>query len=481
MNRAPATRSSARRLTVGALTLSVGEVVGKLGTLGMLGLMARQLGAADFGLFSLGLGLGLLLASVVTLGFDQRLVQLVGAEPESLDARLSALLTLRMALAITVVTVSAIVLMTLDEPAASREVIAVLVVAGCSDTLVEAFRTAANVRAVQVVPAAVLVVQRLLALGLVAWVLAEGHGVVAVAWAYCAASLGSLVVMAGVSRVVADVRPRAALVTRHHLGDFLRAVRVTGINDLVSMTLFRLDVVLLAVLAGEVAVGHYTAAYRLLETVLFVSWSLCRVVQPSLADTSAPIASRAGIVRACIVLVAGVYVPYTALLVVRGEDLMHLLFGAEFASAHVLWGLCLAPLAFGLAQVGATALLALRPDPAVLWASTAALATNVGLNLALIPAFGAVAAAVTTSLSYVVQAGVTVTALRRVMPVHSASRPLAVVALAAFVAAAVMLVPMAPLVAMAFGVGVYVLVWGVLTSVWDRPTLGFLRSLARPA
>lgn len=474
------TQTDARRMTRAGVTLSVGEVLGKLATLAMFGVLARALGVSEFGIFSLGIGLGALLSSVTTLGLDQRLVQLAGSDPASLSARLSSLLALRGALAIAVVAASAVVLPVLVDDPSVRHTALVLVVAGCADTFAEAFRSAASVRHVQTGPAVVLVVQRLLALGLVLLALTLGAGTTGAALAYLAASVAGVALMAATARRRADVRPGARAVSRAHTGEFVAAVRVTGLNDLVSMALFRLDVVLLAALAGTVAVGHYTAAYRLLETVLFVSWSVARVILPALADGTSDPAARSRTVSGALVVVSAIYLPYAALLLTRGEEIVRLLFGDDFGSSAVIMWLAGAPLFFGLAQVGIAALLALRPDPAVLAASSLALVVNVALNALLVPTWGAAAAAATTTLAYLVQALVLLRALHRTIPSRGVVRAAALSAGASVLAGLAMLAPVPLVPAALAGGAVYAVAWWLGTRRWDRPTLDLLRTVLAP-
>lgn len=473
--------ASAQRVTIGALTLSVGEVLGKLATLAVFSLIAHRLGAAPFGVFNVGLGVGLLLASAVTLGFDQRFVQLVGSEPDSLNARLSSLIALRMALALGVIAASTLVLFFIESNGTRRATVLVLIVAGCADALVEAFRTAANIRGLQSVAAGVLVAQRLLALAIVAVVLYANGGVLPVSVAYAAASVVSLVLMVGVLRATADVRPQRSLLSGAHMRDFLRAVPVTGLNDLVAMTLSRIDVVLLAVIAGDLAVGHYTAAYRLLETVLFISWSICRVIQPVLADRTTTLDERSRLLTGSLVMICVIYLPYAAVLLARGPEIVHLLFGNEFNADNVLYALAFAPVFFGLAQVGANALLARRPDPAVLRASAAALVLNVVLNIVFIPFYGATAAAVVTTLAYITQAVICLNAVRRVTPFGAMGRSLTVAILASLATAAVLLAPIPLIPALVAAAAVYVAGWLLLTSRWDRDMFTVVRGVVRPS
>ena len=466
-------------MTFGAAILSLGEILGKIATLVTLSLVAQRLGPAQFGVFNFGLGLGVLLAAGVTLGFDQRLVQLVGGDPGSLSARLSSLLALRSALSVLVLTVTLIVVEVLGGDPTRRVVVLVMVTCACVDATVEAFRTAANIRGVQVVPAAVLVLQRLTALVLVIVALNHGSGIVAVAAAYASASVFGLVLMALASRRMANICPRPRRVTSGHVRDFVCVVGITGANEVVSMALFRVDVVILALLAGDIAVGHYSAAYRLLETVLFVSWSVCRVVQPVLADTSGQGPTRRDVLGAASALLCAVYLPYSALLITRGGDVTALLFGPEFRTPELMYGLAFAPILFALAQLATTALLAVRPDPFVLVASLAAFGVNVVGNVAFVPAFGATAAAVMTSLSYGVQALACMHRAREV-GFHVRGVGVLIAVVASLVAAAVMTWAGPLWLALLAGGVVYLSLWLVLTRRWDAEGMVFVRSVVKP-
>lgn len=474
---APAvTTTDARRMSRASLALAAGEIVGKLATLALFSLMARALGVGEFGVFSFGLGAGLLLSSAVTLGFDQRLVQLAGGDPHSLSQRLSTLLALRGLLTLVVVGVTAAALPFLTDEPGRRTIVLVMVLAGCCDTITEAFRSAASTRHVQTGPAVVLVIQRVLALVLVAAALVAGWRAPGAAVAYCAASLVGLVLMGLVASRRAGATPAPSLVRRAHARDFLISVRVTGLNDLVSMALFRIDVVILAMLAGDVAVGHYTAAYRLIETVLFVSWSVCRVILPAMADGATSPAHRSRIAAGALSVIVAVYLPYAALLAVRGDDLVELLFGEAYVDSGILVALALAPLFFGVAQVAINSLLALSPDPIVLRASAVALGLNLALNMLLIPRFGAAAAAATTTLAYLAQALVAMRGLRRELRPDGVRRSLLVAGAATLLSAVVLVLPLPALVAVGLGGMTYAAAWWLASSRFDPVSSGFVRN-----
>lgn len=452
----------ARRIARAVVALSVAEILGKVASLVTFTLVARALGVAGFGVFSFGLGLGVLLAAISSLGLDDRLVQLSGRRPARLRQLLAALLLLRLVLGVVVVAVVLLV-MSLRSGPISWAVVC-LVATGIIDTVTDAFRAAAASRHSQEGPALVLVVQRFVAVALVGLILLVGGGLSAVA--YLSASCVGACAMA-VASGRAGGRPSWTAVTRHDFGDHLRAVPVNGVNEVVSMALFRIDTLLLAGIAGVVAVGHYNAAYRLLETVLFVSWSLSRVLTPSLSAAQIDPGVFATTIRTGYTLISAIYLPYCAVLLVRGDELVALLFGPGFAQLHVVAWLAVTPLLFGMAHLSGSALLARRPGPIVLIASAAALVINIALNLALIPRWGAAGAAAATSGSYLVQMGVNYTGLRRRVPDARVDRGVLVAAGCATLMGVVLLAPAPALAAIAVGVLVYVAAWDFASRRYD--------------
>ena len=202
-----------------------------------------------------------------------------------------------------------------------------------------------------------------------------------------------------------------------------------------------------------------------------MSWTLSRVYMPVIAarpddpDHVRVWASRA------LVIVCAIYLPYGAVLALHGDDLVGLLFGAEYAHAGMLVALAAAPLLFGIGHLGASVLLALRPDPVVLMASVVALVVNLGLNLWLIPVWGMTAAALATTLAFLVQSVILMTALTRITGNIVAGRALAAVVVATGAAALVSVVIADALFAFLGSAVVFLLAWLVASRALDP--LGF--------
>ncbi|WP_377323493.1 oligosaccharide flippase family protein [Pimelobacter simplex] len=399
-----------RRTGAAVLTLAVAELLGKVATFVTFLLLARILGVAEFGVLSFGWSLGLLLAVFSSLGLEARLTQLGSARPELLDRCYGALVAIRLGLcAVVLVPTTGLLFGTMSTTHALT--VTFLVAAGLADTLVDASRAACGARQRQHLSAVVLVVQRFSALILSVGVLVVTESVWCAALGYLVATcIGVLGMHLAARRAGVRMRIRGS---RAEARMILEAAPVMGLGAVAAMGMFRIDAALIGMILGTTAVGVYGAGYRIFETVLFVSWTLARAYVPVIASRPDDTEHVRRWAQRSLVVVAAVYVPYGVLLATRGDDLVGLLFGPEYVHRGLLWGLAVAPLLFGVSYLGSTVLLALRPDPVVLVGSVAALVANIGLNLWLIPVWGITAAAVATSVAFLVQSVVVVRALTR--------------------------------------------------------------------
>jgi O-antigen/teichoic acid export membrane protein len=237
---------------------------------------------------------------------------------------------------------------------------------------------------------------------------------------------------------------------------------------------------LLAALAGAAAAGRYAAAYRLLETVIFVCWTVARAVFPVMVSAGDPGLVRRGAERGLVVL-ATVFLPYAALLWARGGDVLRLLYGESFASgseAALVW-LAPAPLLFGAAWLAAYVLMSAGPTVTVLVGSAGALAVNLGLNLVLIPRYGPAGAAAATSASYAVEVALLYPPARARVGAPRLARPLLPAVAGAAVLAGVLALPLPFGPALVLAAVGYLAVWYLLASWVDAEQVRVMRGLVR--
>ena len=447
-----------RRTARNAAVRAVAEVLAKLATLVWTVVAARMLDQGDFGAFSYALSLVLLASALPAWGFDPLLVRRGSREPDLLPRLHSEALTWQTLLAVPTFLV---VGMLAAGGRPDREAVVVLVlllVAGVPELWSDTARSSASVRQDQLGVSQALVLQRLVTAALVVGALLAGLGVVGVAGGFLTGTLVGWALHVRALRAL-DVTIRPGLVTRTGLREMLAGTGSLGLSALVLIVLFRADTVLLGVLEDDEAVAVYTVAYRLLETVLFVAYAVKQAVLPVMSAASGRV--RAGVEQG-MAAVGLFYVPFAAVVLVEGERVISLLFGAEYGdeSAPVLQWLAPVPVLFAAAYLGQAALVARGRPRAMLVAAVAAMSTNLAANLVLIPLYSGVGAAMATSLSYVVQVAVVGVALARSGEPPRMLRPLAeAVAATAVLAGLLVVLDLPLLVELSVGGAVYLAVW----------------------
>jgi O-antigen/teichoic acid export membrane protein len=177
-----------------------------------------------------------------------------------------------------------------------------------------------------------------------------------------------------------------------------------------GMMYFRQDILLLRwLLQSDEEVGLYAGAYRLLDTFTFVAGSLGMAFLP--AATVAWQQSTATLRSLCqriLLLAFTLSIPLAVGLWFRAGDILHLLFGPQFAGSIPAARILVWTLVFFFANpiVGST-LIAGRRQAIPALAVGVGVLVNAGLNVLLIPRLGIVGAAwatlVTEALLFVIQ------------------------------------------------------------------------------
>lgn len=473
----PVVGERTRKAAQAVLALTASEVVAKVATFALMVGAFRLLGQAQFGAFSYALNLGLLLATLPSWGFDAWLIQQAAGRREIASDLYSTIVTLRAWLLVPLIGVGLWIGIA-DRNGSAALAFGLVIAATMLDTVTDAGRAAAGVVDGQIRVAAVLVLQRFATAVLGLTAIFAGAGLLGLSAAFLTGSVAAVVGMSVGLRGL-GIRFRRAAVTRVGVRAAVTGSFVIGVDAVVSMALFRVDTLLLGLIKGDNAVGSYAAAYRLIETVLFVTWSVSRALFPTMAAAGEEVwRVRRGVDRG-LAVTSFIFLPYAAVLLVRGGDVLTLLYGSTLGDGvAVLRWLSLAPLMFGLSYLLSYALLSVSRTRQVLLASLVAAVANLGANLALIPHFGAVGAAAVTTLSYALEAVVAFLYCighldGRLRVVSAVSVP----ALAAVPVVGVLLLPFPVLVAVALAAPVYLVAWYALARALDPEQIAVMNSL----
>lgn len=287
-----------------------------------------------------------------------------------------------------------------------------------------------------------------------------------------------LIVNAAVVHRTLALRPAVDLV---YWRGFLRSSLVLGVGLAVSQVFFRVDAVLLALLRPATDVGLYGAAYKFVElSQVFLNAGVLTLV-PALTSLAARRDSRfEAVSRRGLEVLLAVSLPVSVVLLVMPRELLSWTAGSKYQpAAHALQ--ILAPYAV-LASANSLAwrmLIAAHLEQILLFCALGVLTLNVALNVALIPRYGYLAAAVTSVASEAVSLVLSFWFVRRRLAFSYPWRSLGVVVPAAAAMCLVgFLVPVPRLAAAGLGLALYIAVVAAAPGV-VRDTVGQLIASTR--
>jgi O-antigen/teichoic acid export membrane protein len=411
-------------------------------------LLTRALGDDGFGSWSTALAIVQIATPFGDFGLEQVAVRKASAAREEERHWIGALITLRLAFALPVAIVTAVVQLVVadnSEMAATGLLLTgTLLLAPLSMTRV-AFQT----RVRNDLTILVLTVNSILWTAAVVAIAASDGGMV---W-FAAAFLGSAVASVGVGVWLGSRLSRPRLRGSRRLWRELARIGVPiGVAGLVVTAYVKLDQVMLFALASAEDAGLYGAVYRFLDQAQFLPAALMTTLFPIMASSWPGDPERVRRIGRLIAdYLAIVSLPALGFTLVASEPVVRLLFGEDFLRAAdalpILMGafvvICFGYLAGNLVVV-------LELQRIFLRNALVALAFNVVLNLILIPPYGFVAAAWVTLATEVLVTALTLGAVLRRLELRLRLRRM----LLATVAAALMTAAVAGLQALGAPLGV---------------------------
>ena len=272
------------RILVNSGFRAIADIGGKLATAALFIVLARTVGAADYGVWTFAFSFAILLTIPGSIGQDIVLTREVARDHDRLDDYFADAMVSRVVLTFPVLVIALITASVADMSAETRLVVLLLglgcILDGLLHLVFAVFQAFERLGAVPVI----LMTQRwgttlgaLLALAL-------GQGVAVVAGIYAACAAVALVLgLVLITRLL--VRPRFRF-SRWAWARLMRQAVPIGIASVAFYVLLRIDTAMLALFQPAADVGMYGAAYRLLETTMFVSWSVNAAVLPVLSRLS---------------------------------------------------------------------------------------------------------------------------------------------------------------------------------------------------
>jgi O-antigen/teichoic acid export membrane protein len=391
----------ARQVAVTTASLVAGRVLTLLAGIGATALASRYLGLEGFGALTLGMAIVSLVALLTDLGMSTMAAREIAREPEREREIIGNVRSLGLAFSVG----AALLLVGLAEVAYPgnadvRRAILVLSLQLVTAPFVGAARAhfQANQRGPLIAIGDVALAVAMFGGSLIAYEADLGFTAMvgAVAAGYVAQALTMTALMPGGLRL-------AWVARRDTWGLLLRISLPLGATMIVNYLYFRLDVVLLSILKGEDDVAIYGLAYRVLEGLMVLPAYFMLALFPEIARLTGQRERVDGIVTAALGVMEAIALPMVLVFALFADDVIQVIAGEDFSDAA--WVLRILTLALGVSYLNGVygnALPALgRQNQLFRW-SLVVLACNLVINLALIPPFGVVGAAVAVVISELV-------------------------------------------------------------------------------
>jgi O-antigen/teichoic acid export membrane protein len=403
-----------RRAAGNVAAVAVAQVAAKVLTLAWTVVAARVLSQRDFGEFNFALSLALILSALAEWGFDPALVRLASRSPRDRDRHYTEAILAESVVGLLLFAAVLAAVLPTRATGDDRLAMALVFLAVFVDLWNDTARSVGAAAARQGRTSAALIAQRLATAAFVLPLLAAGAGIAGVAGGMLGGCVvGWLANLAALRSFGSRLQPRS--VTRSGLVSFARISLPIGVSSLVLVVVARIDMVLLEVLKGSRPVAAYAAAYKLFETVLFVTFAVSSATFPMMSAAADDSGRVREVARTAIGVMLVLLVPFTALCLADAPEVLRLVFGADYGrlSAGALRWLAVAPLVYAVAYVAGTALIAVGRNRGLVIASVIAAVVNIGANLLVIPHWEGTGAAAVTSLSYLVEGVAALLLLRR--------------------------------------------------------------------
>ena len=365
---------------------ALGEALGKVASLVFFAALARQLGATGVGVFVFALAWAEISMMLASLGLDRALIRWIARDRTQFADLFVNGLGIKLALAIPIAIVSFVAINVLTYGSTTRVVVYVLTLGALLDALTRVAVSVFTAFERGELTGICLVAQRIAGAALGIGALALGFHVVAVAITYTVAS--ALTLLLAVVLLRRRLKLGAAPVDTARWRSLAARSVPFAVQDVFTVLLFRIDAVILSLMATTAAVGRYGSAYRLFESTFFLTYALAGAFAPMYTylerDSDPPIQS---VFERSMKLALVLLVPCAAVFGVLAPFVSRAFFGSGLENASGALRI-LAPVVvlIGLVLLSTSLIVSRRSPRVMVWLSAGMTLFNIVLNVALIPA-----------------------------------------------------------------------------------------------
>lgn len=264
------------RVLKNSLWLTLSSIISKVIAFFTIILIARNLGVEQFGVYALIftiIGLASLLANY---GFDPLMIREIARNPFNTDLTISNSTFLKFVFSL----LSLIILLTIGI-FLRNDLLLPLFILGASFLIYNPLMTisAAFYGKEQMIWSGLIQVSGdAIRLIVVIYFLSISSGLLSIVTAYAVSNLIVCLILIFIGKYKIELHFK---IDSKHFGKIIKQAFPFALNAVIFMVYFRIDIIILSWLKGDLSVGSYSAAYRIIDAFLFVPASVMGAVFPA--------------------------------------------------------------------------------------------------------------------------------------------------------------------------------------------------------
>lgn len=383
-------KNIAHKIAKNFSSLIIAQIIYKIITFVMMIIMARFLGVEGFGQFSYGLSFVWVFLFLSDFGLSELFVRDVAAKRNSLGQYINNIIPLKILIAVVVYLT---VVLSAWQFSFGTEKFWIILILGASvvmDSFMYFFRSIFRIKETMEYEAVLMVIEALLKLAIVLFVIKLGVNL-------SGAILMSLVLLSVsfinsiINFVVFTSNHRKIIFTFNKTFWFylMRSAFPFALIYILSFLNFRIDVIMLSLMKGDISAGWYNACYKLLEQFLIVPLLLSYVYLPLFSRLSERVDNIHLIFKKTILPLFLVGLSIVILCYFFGATLIRIIYGKAFKdAADYVYPLSLVLIPFFIKPIIEKVLYVAGQQVIVFFIYFFGIVSNVILNFLLIPRWG---------------------------------------------------------------------------------------------
>jgi len=384
-----------RKIAKNTGVIIAGNVIFRLVSLFVVIYLARYLGTAGFGKYSFVFAYLAFFGIITDLGLQQILVREMARKPSTAPKLIGNAYVIRLLLTLSAVVLSIIIITLLPYPADTTHYVYIASFTLLFISFSDFYATIFQANLVMEYNVIAKLTFKFVSAGLILWIIFSHGTLVHV--------MIALVFSEGIKTLLSYsfsrkfVRPSFAIdfgLWRHLLKECLPL----ALTSVIAIIYYRIDVVMLSMMKGDVPVGIYSAAYRLCEPFPLIPYALMMSLFPLMSIYFKESDERLmKVYRLAIKYILIIMLPIAVGVTFIADKVILLVYGAEFASSTIALQILIWAILFGsMNSVMLNLLVAIDRQTLNAWTVGLGAVVNIILNFILIPIMSFTGAAITT-------------------------------------------------------------------------------------